>query len=84
MVRRTYKEFGKHLVADPSICHGKWTFRGTRIFVEDVLDQLADGMEWKEISRQWRGRVSSKAISEAILLAKSALFKNGAAIRRSA
>jgi len=41
-------------------------------------------MEWKEIRRQWRGRVSSKAISEAILLAKSALFKNGAVLKKSA
>ena len=27
------KEFGKHIVADPRICHGQWTFRGTRIMV---------------------------------------------------
>ena len=83
IVRRTFKEFGEHLVADPRICHGKWTFRGTRIFVHAVLDQLAEGMEWKEISRQWRGRVSAAAISETILLAKNALFENGAAIEKS-
>ena len=84
IIRRTFKEFGEHLVADPRICHGKWTFRGTRIFVHDVLDQLAEGMEWKEISRQWDGVVTSEAISESILLAKSALFKNGRALRKSA
>jgi len=84
MVRRTYKEFGRHLVADPKICHGKWTFRGTRVFVEDVLDQVADGMAWKEISRQWDGNVSKAAISEAIQLAKTALFKNGKAMKKSA
>ena len=95
MVRRTYKEFGKHLVADPRICHGQWTFRGTRVFVKDVLNQVARGMAWKEINRQWDGKVSSAAISEAILLAKNSLFKdetilkksffkNGALLRKSA
>jgi uncharacterized protein (DUF433 family) len=83
-MNRKFKSFGDYLVADPRICHGKWTFRGTRIFVEDVLDQVAEGMEWREIRREWRGRVSSKAISEAILLAKSALFKNGAVMKKSA
>ncbi|HIE29634.1 TPA: DUF433 domain-containing protein [Candidatus Poribacteria bacterium] len=26
-------EFGKYIVADPNICHGALTFKGTRIFV---------------------------------------------------
>ena len=28
------KLLGRYIVADPKICHGKPTFRGTRIFVE--------------------------------------------------
>jgi uncharacterized protein (DUF433 family) len=32
------------MVADPDICHGKPTFRGTRILVADVLDQVAAGL----------------------------------------
>jgi uncharacterized protein (DUF433 family) len=83
-MNRRYKEFGKHLVADPKICHGQWTFRGTRVFVKDVLDQVAEGMPWKEISKQWDGNISKEAISEAILLAKSALFDNGRAMKKSA
>jgi hypothetical protein len=31
---------GRYIVADPDICHGKPTFRGTRILVADVLDKL--------------------------------------------
>ncbi|MBI4491450.1 MAG: DUF433 domain-containing protein [Chloroflexi bacterium] len=31
-------------MADPAICHGQPTFRGTRILVADVLEQMADGM----------------------------------------
>jgi len=53
------------------------------MFVADVLDQLAEGMAWEEISRQWNGKVTSKAISETILLAKNAFFHNGSAIRTS-
>ncbi len=30
----------RYIVADPRICHGKPTFRGTRIMVADVLEQM--------------------------------------------
>lgn len=33
------KALGKYIVADPDICHGESTFRGTRILVADVLAQ---------------------------------------------
>jgi uncharacterized protein (DUF433 family) len=35
------KHFGRYIVADPQICHGKLTFVGTRIFVKHVLDMVA-------------------------------------------
>ena len=35
-------ELGEHIVADPLICHGKPTFKGTRIMVWQILDELAD------------------------------------------
>jgi uncharacterized protein (DUF433 family) len=47
------KEFGKHIVADPRICHGQWTFRGTRIMVWIVLDQVAREMPWETIVGEW-------------------------------
>ena len=34
--------FGRYIVSDPDICHGKPTFRGTRILVADVLEQEAN------------------------------------------
>ncbi len=40
---------GRYIVADPRICHGKPTFRGTRIMVADVLEQVAEGMAWEAI-----------------------------------
>jgi uncharacterized protein (DUF433 family) len=33
-------EFGRYVVADPAICHGKLTFKGTRVFVADVLADI--------------------------------------------
>jgi uncharacterized protein (DUF433 family) len=43
------KMIGRYIVTDPEICHGKPTFRGTRIFVADVLEQVADGLAWETI-----------------------------------
>ena len=39
----------KFIVADPEICHGKLTFKGTRIMVGQVLEMLAAGESIKEI-----------------------------------
>jgi len=68
------KEYGKYIVADPRICHGKWTIRGTRILVSVVLEQVAEGLDWDTIVRSWRGKVPREAIVEAILLARDALL----------
>jgi uncharacterized protein (DUF433 family) len=67
---------GRYIVADPKICHGKLTFRGTRIFVADVLEQVADGKDFASISEEWRGSVSEEAIEEAVRLAREALLKH--------
>lgn len=34
---------GKYIIADPQICHGKPTFKGTRIMVWQILEMLAAG-----------------------------------------
>ncbi|MCC7370404.1 MAG: DUF433 domain-containing protein [Chloroflexi bacterium] len=67
------RAFGQYIVADPEVCHGQLTFRGTRILVEVVIRQIARGMDWDEIVREWRGSISKAAIAEAVLLAGSAL-----------
>lgn len=46
---------GRYIVADPKICHGKPTIRGTRVMVSQVLDQVALGMDWESISERWGG-----------------------------
>ena len=66
-------ELGRHIVADPAICHGKPTFKGTRIMVWQVLDDVADGRSWDFICNQrWGGRIPLAAIAEAVRLAREA------------
>ncbi len=42
-------QINKYIVADPEICHGKPTFKGTRIMVWQILEMLAGGESVKEI-----------------------------------
>jgi len=56
---------GRFVIVDPAICHGQPTFRGTRILVADVLEQVASGTAWDTIVEEWRGSVSLDAIAEA-------------------
>lgn len=67
--------YGEYIVADPKVCHGQLTFRGTRVFVADVLAQVARGMPWDDIVREWRETVPPEAIAEAVALARSALLE---------
>jgi uncharacterized protein (DUF433 family) len=66
------KVIGRYIVTDPHICHGKPTFRGTRIMVSQVLEQVASGMAWDTIVDEWRGSVPKDAIAEAVRLALQA------------
>ena len=45
-------ELGHYIVADPKICHGKPTFKGTRIFVTDVLADVEQGLSWEFIRQR--------------------------------
>ena len=74
----TKRMIGRFVVADPTICHGQPTFRGTRILVADVLEQVAAGVAWETIVEEWRGDVSSDAISEAVRLASQAFRDHSA------
>jgi len=53
-------ELGRYIVADSKICHGKLTFRGTRIFVSDVLADVERGLSWDFIIHRWGGARSAK------------------------
>jgi uncharacterized protein (DUF433 family) len=74
MPAKERKVYGKYVVADPKICHGKLTFAGTRVFVADVLEMVAEGRPWEEISREWHG-LRLEAIAEAVMLARDAFVR---------
>ncbi len=65
---------GRYIVTDPEICHGKPTFRGTRIMVVHVLEQIAEGMAWESIIAEWRNSINKEAIAEAVRLAGQAFL----------
>jgi uncharacterized protein (DUF433 family) len=69
---------GRYLVADPKVCHGKPTFRGTRIMVWQVLEQVASGVAWQTIVEEWEGKICPDAISEAVKLAGQAFHDHAA------
>ena len=75
-VKNEAKLLGRHIVADPNVGHGQPTFLGTRIFVEDVLDQVSSGMAWEAIIEEWNGNITKEAIAEAVQLATQALLKH--------
>lgn len=61
-------ELGRHIVADSRICGGQPTFKGTRIMVWVVLEQLEEGMSWDKIIGEWGGKVPRQAVGEAIAI----------------
>jgi hypothetical protein len=66
-------ELGQYIVADPAICHGQPTFKGTRIMVWQVLEDVAEGRSWDFIcSTRWGGRIPLAAVAEAVRLAGDA------------
>jgi uncharacterized protein (DUF433 family) len=67
---------GRYIVTDPRICHGKPTFRGTRVLVSDVLEQVADGVAWETIVEEWNRSVTKDAIREAVQMASQALLRH--------
>ena len=44
-------DWQQYLTSDPQICHGQLCAKGTRVFVTNILDSLAEGSTRKEILR---------------------------------
>ena len=42
-------DWRQHIVSDPAICHGQLHATGTRVFVTNILDSLAEGATRQEI-----------------------------------
>src|SRR6266704_3701506 len=87
MRRKTKRvELGQYVVTDPEICHGQPTFKGTRIMVWQVLDDVADGRSWEFIcNKRWGGRIPLAAVAEAVRLAQDAwLDESGHLVEQAA
>jgi uncharacterized protein (DUF433 family) len=59
-------EVGKYIVVDDEVCHGKPTFKGTRILVSDVIELLAAGVSIEEIVRDYYPGLSEDMVREAL------------------
>jgi uncharacterized protein (DUF433 family) len=69
------KQLGQFIVADPKVCRGRPTFKGTRITVADVLADVERGLSWDFICHRWGdGKITKDAITEAVQLARHALL----------
>jgi uncharacterized protein (DUF433 family) len=72
------KELGQFIVADPRICRGRPTFKGTRVTVADVLADVERGLAWEFICYRWGdGKITKEAVAEAVQLARRALLDRG-------
>ena len=67
---------GRYIVADPEICHGQPTFRGTRIMVWQVLEMVADGIAWETIIEEHHNSITKDAIAETVKLSGQAFLKH--------
>ncbi len=47
------KNLLKKIIVDPEICHGKPVIKGTRITVSTILDNLAEGLPFDEIIKNY-------------------------------
>ena len=46
-------DWRQQLASDPTICHGQLRASGTRVFVTNILDSLAEGASREEILRSY-------------------------------
>ncbi len=63
------KELGQFVVVDSEICHGNPTFTGTRITVWQVLEMVAEGVDWDRIVWECHDSITKEAIAEVVLSA---------------
>ena len=68
------RELGKYIVADPRICHGEPTFKGTRKLVRDCIEMAANGLTIDELAS--RANLPCEAIVEALHFAADVLRRH--------
>ncbi len=58
----------EHITVDPAVCHGAACFKGTRIMVAAILDNLASGLDAEEVIASYPD-LTAEAIQAAIAYA---------------
>lgn len=46
-------DWRQHLTSDPQVCQGQLCAKGTRVFVTNILDSLAEGASREEVLRSY-------------------------------
>lgn len=59
-------EISKYIVADSEICHGKPTFKGTRVMVSDVVELIGAGITPEEIIKDYYPSLNKAMIKDAL------------------
>ena len=59
-------DINEYIVIDSEICHGKPTFKGTRVMVWEVIDLLGAGITAEEILRDYFPQLTKEAILAAL------------------
>ncbi|MEK6859543.1 MAG: DUF433 domain-containing protein [Nanoarchaeota archaeon] len=62
-------DINEYIVADSEICHGKPTFKGTRIMVWQILEMLEAGVPVDEIITSFITPLTKKHIKAALQFA---------------
>ena len=68
-------EIGKYLVVDTRVCGGRLIFKGTRIMVADAVELSEDGYSAGAIAEQFRGAITTEAVTEALMLVRKGIVK---------
>lgn len=61
-------DWRQYFTSDPQICHGQLCAKGTRVFVTNILDSLAEGATREEILQSYPS-LQSEHINAAIAYA---------------
>ena len=69
-------EWRERIAVDPRVCHGRACLRGTRIMVSAIMDNLAAGVERREILKSYP--TLTNVDIDAVLMYAAELTKEGA------
>ncbi len=78
------KILGRFIVMDPRVRDGEPSFRGTRLTVREVVEQIAAGQPWDTLITRSEGALSRRAIAEALALCVDAFLDETERLRERA